>query len=105
MIAINDLAVNAEKTGMIVMGSGFIKHHISRATSHRGGADFSVFVTTGVESDGSDAGARPDQAVSQGHLKPDGLHSKVWSEASLVFPILVAETFARNFQQAKRTEF
>ena len=32
----------------------------------RNGADFSVFVNTGQEFDGSDSGTRPDEAVSWG---------------------------------------
>ena len=35
----------------------------------RNGADFSVFVNTGQEFDGSDSGARPDEAVSWGKIK------------------------------------
>ena len=35
----------------------------------RNGADFSVFVNTAQEFDGSDSGARPDEAVSWGKIK------------------------------------
>lgn len=41
-----------------------IKHHICNANLMRNGADFSVYVNTGVDLDGSDAGARADEAVS-----------------------------------------
>ena len=34
----------------------------------RDGADYSVFVNTAQEFDGSDAGARPDEAVSWGKI-------------------------------------
>ena len=69
----------------------------------RNGADYSVFVNTASEYDGSDAGARPDEAVSWGKIKLDSKPVKLWAEATLVFPILVAETFVRNFDKAKRT--
>lgn len=35
----------------------------------RNGADFSVFINTGQEFDGSDSGARPDEAISWGKIK------------------------------------
>ncbi len=38
---------------------------------NRNGADYSVFVNTGQEFDGSDAGARPDEAKSWGKIRID----------------------------------
>lgn len=35
----------------------------------RNGADFSVFINTAQEFDGSDAGARPDEAISWGKIR------------------------------------
>lgn len=95
--------MRAKKSGMIILGGGVIKHHICNANLMRNGADYSVFVNTASEYDGSDAGARPDEAVSWGKIKLDSKPVKLWAEATLVFPILVAETFVRNFDKAKRT--
>jgi deoxyhypusine synthase len=53
---------------MLISGGGLIKHHIANAQIRRGGADFSVYVNTAVEMDGSDAGADPDEAVSWGKI-------------------------------------
>ncbi|KAG9827611.1 hypothetical protein KCU68_g6127, partial [Aureobasidium melanogenum] len=47
------------------------------------------------EFDGSDAGARPDEAVSWGKIKIDGDSVKVYAEATVVFPMIVASTFAK----------
>lgn len=87
---------------MIILGGGVIKHHICNANLMRNGADFSVYVNTASEYDGSDAGARPDEAVSWGKIKLEAHPVKLWCEATLVFPIIVAETFVRNFDLAKR---
>ena len=46
-------------------------------SSQRNGADFSVFVNTGQEFDGSDSGARPDEAVSWGKIKMTATPVKV----------------------------
>ena len=99
---INDIALHARKTGQIILGGGVIKHHICNANLMRNGADYSVYINTASEYDGSDAGARPDEAVSWGKIKLDAKPVKVWAEATLVFPILVGETFCRNFEIARR---
>ena len=62
----NNQAVHAKNTGMIILGGGLVKHHINNANLMRNGADFAVYVNTGQEFDGSDSGARPDEAVSWG---------------------------------------
>ena len=94
--AINNEAVFAPKTGMIILGGGVIKHHICNANLMRNGADYAVYVNTGQEFDGSDAGARPDEAVSWGKIKADAQFTKVYADASIVFPLIVAETFAKH---------
>ena len=43
----------------------------------RNGADFSVFVNTASEFDGSDSGARPDEAISWGKIRPTANPVKV----------------------------
>ncbi len=45
--------------------------------SQRNGADFSVFVNVANEFDGSDSGARPDEAVSWGKIKKTATPVKV----------------------------
>lgn len=93
---LNTMAVKANNTGMIILGGGVIKHHICNANLMRNGAEFCVFLNTASEFDGSDAGARPDEAISWGKIKKDANPVKIYAEASLVFPLLVGETFARE---------
>ncbi|XP_015792044.1 probable deoxyhypusine synthase [Tetranychus urticae] len=92
---INTIAVKAQKSGMVIIGGGIIKHHICNANLMRNGADYSVFINTANEFDGSDAGARPDEAVSWGKIKSNAKSVKVNCDATIVFPLIVAETFAR----------
>lgn len=94
---LNSMAMKAVNTGMIIVGGGLIKHHICNANLMRNGADFSVFINTSTEFDGSDAGARPDEAKSWGKIKINATPVKLYAEASLVFPLLVGETFAKYF--------
>ena len=58
---INDEAVRAHATGMIILGGGLVKHHTCNANLMRNGASFSVFINTGQAFDGSDSGAAPDE--------------------------------------------
>ncbi|RUP48808.1 DHS-like NAD/FAD-binding domain-containing protein [Jimgerdemannia flammicorona] len=99
---INNTAVFARKTGMIIMGGGVVKHHICNANLMRNGADYAVYINTAQEFDGSDAGARPDEAVSWGKIKMDAESVKVYAEATLVFPLIVAETFAREYHEERK---
>lgn len=55
-----------------------------------------MYVNTGQEFDGSDAGARPDEAVSWGKIRLTAQPVKVYADATVVFPLLVAETFAKQ---------
>ena len=79
--AINSLAIAAKRAGMIILGGGIVKHHIANACLMRNGAESAVFVNTAQEFDGSDAGARPDEAVSWGKIKVGGDSVKVCEES------------------------
>lgn len=74
---INTIAVRAKRTGMIILGGGIVKHHIANANLMRNGAESAVYINTGQEFDGSDAGARPDEAISWGKIKADAASVKV----------------------------
>ncbi|CAI5955879.1 unnamed protein product [Closterium sp. NIES-64] len=97
----DDEAVQADprRTGVIILGGGLPKHHICNANMMRNGADYAVYINTANEFDGSDSGARPDEAVSWGKIRVEAKAVKVFCDATIAFPLLVAETFARHLQQ------
>ncbi|XP_029049015.2 probable deoxyhypusine synthase [Osmia bicornis bicornis] len=99
---LNTMAMKAVKSGMIIIGGGVVKHHICNANLMRNGADYAVFINTASEFDGSDSGARPDEAVSWGKIRVDAKPVKIYAEATLVFPLLVGETFARYYHSSKK---
>lgn len=49
----------------------------------RKGADYSVYVNTSQEFDGSDSGAKPDEAVSWGKIRMDAKPVKVNSGVNI----------------------
>ncbi|GAB2233785.1 hypothetical protein Droror1_Dr00003014 [Drosera rotundifolia] len=94
--AMNGEAVHASprKTGVIILGGGLPKHHINNANMMRNGADYAVYINTAQEFDGSDSGARPDEAISWGKIRGTAKTVKVHCDATIAFPLLVAATFA-----------
>lgn len=47
------------------------------------------------EFDGSDSGASPDEAVSWGKIHMDAKPVKVSCDATIVFPLIVSQTFLK----------
>ncbi|GAA5875297.1 hypothetical protein JCM3774_005772 [Rhodotorula dairenensis] len=99
---LNDLSIKSKKAGMIILGGGVCKHQIANSMLFRNGADFSVYINTGQEFDGSDSGARPDEAVSWGKIRIDGESVKVYADATLVFPLVVAGTWGKSHWDEQR---
>lgn len=98
---LNESAVRASMTGVLLLGGGTMKHHILNANMMRNGTDFAVYINTGLEYDGSDSGAAPEEALSWGKIKASAKPVKVHMEASIALPLLVAHTFA-PFVHARR---
>ena len=92
----NNTSIGKRKTGAIILGSGVVKHHIANANMFRNGADYAVYINDAIESDGSDAGALPEEAISWGKISGDADQVKVHGDAILLFPLLVAKCFANR---------
>ncbi|XP_064457441.1 probable deoxyhypusine synthase [Ornithodoros turicata] len=100
---VNTMVVKAVKSGMVIVGGGLVKHHVCNANMMRNGADYAVYINTGSEYDGSDSGASPDEAVSWGKIRCEAKPVKVTADATLVFPLLVAQTFAKYHNDVVRS--
>jgi len=84
------LALNCEKTGGILLGGGISKHFVLNANIFKEGFDYCVYINTGEEYDGSDSGARIEEAISWGKVKAEAPAVKIHADATIVFPLLVA---------------
>lgn len=91
---LDEFTITRKKTGMIILGKGMMKHHILNSNMMRNGADYGVFINSGEEWDGADSNARPDEGVSWGKIKQNSESIKVFGDATILFPLLVAKTFA-----------
>ena len=85
----------ADETGIIAVGDGVPKHHTIMTNLFRGGADHAVYISTGMEGDGSLSGAPPEEAVSWGKIKAEDErnYTQIEAEATLVLPLLIAGAF------------
>lgn len=99
----NDTTIGLKKSGVIIVGAGFIKHSILNANLLRNGAEYAVYINNSQEFDGSDAGALPEEAISWGKILPKAESIKVFGDATILFPILVAETFAGESAKSVKT--
>jgi deoxyhypusine synthase len=93
---LNEFTITRKKTGVILLGKGMMKHHILNSNMMRNGADYGVYINTGEEWDGSDSNARPDEAVSWGKFAKGSESIKVFGDATILFPLIVAKTFAED---------
>ncbi|KAG5493798.1 hypothetical protein JKF63_01630 [Porcisia hertigi] len=99
--SINKLAMLSKKTGMLICGGGVVKHHVCNANLMRNGADFTIILNNGQEFDGSDAGAKPEEALSWGKVRMEGEFVKVYGEVTTYLPLLVAEVFVPAVRQRR----
>ncbi|MEM4181543.1 MAG: deoxyhypusine synthase [Candidatus Pacearchaeota archaeon] len=89
----NNSSIGKKKTGIIIIGGGVVKHSICNCNLYRNGSDYAVYINSQQEFDCSDSGARPDEAVSWGKISTKGESIKIFADATLVFPLLVAKAF------------
>jgi deoxyhypusine synthase len=94
-VELNNTSAGKAKTGMIILGSGVIKHAICNANLYRNGADYAVYINSLPEFDGSDSGASPEEAKSWGKIKgsSESESVKVVGDATIIFPLVVSKAF------------
>ena len=85
-----NIALNAKSTGVVILGGGVAKHYTLNAQIFREGAEFAVYINTADEMDGSDSGASTDEAVTWGKIKPNAPQVKVFGDATIIFPLVIA---------------
>ncbi len=89
IVKLNNLAIIAKETASIILGGSLPKHAIINSNLFRGGTDYAIYITTAIPWDGSLSGAPPSEGVSWGKIKAKADYVEIWSDATLVFPILV----------------
>jgi deoxyhypusine synthase len=88
-----DYTLNCEKTAAIALGGGIAKHYILNANIFKDGLDYAVYISTAMPYDASDSGGNQEEAITWAKVKPNALRVKVYCDASIAFPLLVAGSF------------
>lgn len=85
-----DIAYDAKKAGMIILGGGWPKHYALFANTFREGVDLAVQITMDRPEPGGLSGATLKEAISWGKVKPEGKKATVICDATIAFPLIVA---------------
>ncbi|MBW2995719.1 deoxyhypusine synthase family protein [Candidatus Woesearchaeota archaeon] len=91
-----DYVLSCEKTAGLILGGGISKHYMLNANIFKEGFDYSVYISTANPYDASDSGGNQEEAITWAKIKPNAPRVKVYAEASIVFPLLVAASFAKK---------
>ena len=87
VVEITKIVLNSEKTGGILLGGGISKHFALNANIFREGFDFCVYINTAEEFDGSDSGAKVEEAISWGKVKANAPSVKIHCDATIAFQL------------------
>jgi deoxyhypusine synthase len=85
-----DIAYEAKKVGMIILGGGWPKHYALFANTFRGGVDNAIQITMDRPEPGGLSGATLKEAISWGKVKPEGKEVTVICDVTIAFPLIVA---------------
>ena len=91
-----EMTLDANETGILVVGAGVVKHTLCNANMYREGAKYAVYMNTAPEFDGSDSGAEPEEAKSWGKIAADANTVKVVGDATILLPLLVHGAFTNS---------
>ncbi|MCL4406646.1 deoxyhypusine synthase [Candidatus Parvarchaeota archaeon] len=80
----------AKKSGALMLGGGISKHHTIWWNQFKSGLDYAIYMTTAVDWDGSLSGAKLEEAVSWGKVKPKAEQVTVEGDVTVLLPMLLA---------------
>lgn len=83
-----DKVFTAKKSGALMLGGGISKHHVIWWNLFKNGLDYAIYMTTAVDWDGSLSGAKLEEAVSWGKIKPKAKYINVEGDVTILLPLL-----------------
>ena len=92
---LSDLVFDAEKSGAFIIGGGISKHHTIWWNQFKDGLDYTVYITTAVEYDGSLSGAQTREAISWGKIKEHSDNITVEGDATVLMPLMIGALLNR----------
>lgn len=92
---LSDLIFDATSSGAYIIGGGISKHHTIWWNQFKDGLDYTVYITTAVEYDGSLSGAQTREAISWGKIKEESDNITIEGDATVLMPLMVSALFER----------
>ncbi len=92
---LSDLVFDAKKSGAFIIGGGISKHHTIWWNQFKDGLDYTVYITTAVEYDGSLSGAQTREAISWGKIREHSDYITIEGDATVLMPLMVGSLLNR----------
>ena len=92
---LSNIIFDAEASGAFIIGGGISKHHTIWWNQFKDGLDYTVYITTAVEYDGSLSGAQTREAISWGKIKELSDNITIEGDATVLMPLMVSALFER----------
>jgi deoxyhypusine synthase len=90
MKKISELIFSSKTSGALILGGGISKHHVIWWNQFKDGLDYSVYISTADEHDGSLSGARTREAISWNKIKYSARRADLKCDVTIALPILIA---------------
>ena len=90
-----NMMIEAERVGLIILGGGTPKHFALFASTFREGVDYAVQITMDRPEPGGLSGAKLEEAISWGKIKPSARFITVVCDATIAFPLIIAAALER----------
>jgi phosphomannomutase/phosphoglucomutase len=86
----------------LIIGGGISKHHTIWWAQFKEGLNYSVYITTASEYDGSLSGAQPREAITWGKIHPNAKHTTLYCDATICLPIIVGYILEKRSMEGKK---
>ncbi|MFP3163232.1 MAG: deoxyhypusine synthase [Acidianus hospitalis] len=90
MRMVKDLVFSCKKSGALIIGGGISKHHTIWWNQFKDGLDYTVYLTTAQEYDGSLSGAKPREAISWNKIREHSENVVIYGDSTIILPILAS---------------
>jgi deoxyhypusine synthase len=90
-----EMAMTADKIGVVILGGGMPKHHTLLASVLREGVDRAVQITTDRPEPGGLSGAPLAESISWRKIRKGGRFVDVYGDATVCFPLIIGAVLDR----------
>ncbi len=99
-----NMAMEADKIGVIILGGGLPKHHTLLASVLREGVDRAVQITSDRPEPGGLSGASLAESISWRKIRKGGVFVDVYGDATMCFPLIIGAVLDRVKKRARKIE-